>query len=57
MNESLQKTALTLSHSMTSYLRRTTKSDSKALCIVCDLSQKKRHTKLLARELKFAWLK
>ena len=32
MNERLQKTALTFSHSMTSQVRRAAKSDLKALC-------------------------
>ena len=44
MNERLQETALTFSHSMTSYLRRAAKSDSKALYVVRDLSEKKRYT-------------
>ena len=45
MNERLQKkTALTSSHSMTSQVRRAAKSDLKALCVVRDLSEKKRHT-------------
>ena len=38
MNERLRKTALTFSHSMTSYLWRAAKSDLKALCVVRDLS-------------------
>ena len=44
MNEKLQKTALTFSHSITSYLRRASKPDFKALCVVHDLSERKRHT-------------
>ena len=44
MNERLQKTALTFSHSITSYLRRAVNSDLKALCVVRDLSEEKRHT-------------
>ena len=57
MNERLQKTALTFSHSMTSYLRRASTSDFKALCVVRDLSEGKRHTFYLVRLSKFAWLK
>ena len=44
MNQTLQKTALTFSHFMTSLLRQAAKSDLKALCVVRDLSEKKRHT-------------
>ena len=44
MNERIQKFSLTFSHFMTSYLRHAAKSDSKALCVVHDLSEKKRNT-------------
>ena len=54
-NKKLQKTALTFSHSMTSYLRHAAKSDLKGLCVVRDLSEQKGI--LLVRLLKFAWPK
>ena len=55
MNERLQKTALTFSLSMTSYLRHSDLKDLKALCVFHDLSEKKGI--LLIRLLKFVWLK
>ena len=44
MNKRLQKNCLTFSHFMTSYLRHAAILDLKGLCVVCDLSEKKRHT-------------